>query len=199
MGRPKYSNADFLAAALAIAAEHGLAAVTCAAAAERLRSFFHRFSSRSILLGALWLQTVSTSNGGSKRRWTPATPYDAALAAVLLFTVTSRVISPQYMIWLLGVAAVCLTSRHTVQRPVAVLILLATAISAVAYPTLYAEVRGCSWTGCGLMLARNGLLAAAAVLSFVRLWRSTVAPPPEQPRTPRVSPDARGVTPPVHA
>ena len=33
------------------------------------------------------------------RRWTPATPCDAALTAVLLFTVTSRVISPQYMIW----------------------------------------------------------------------------------------------------
>ncbi len=28
------------------------------------------------------------------RRWTDATPYDAALSAVLLFTVTSRVISP---------------------------------------------------------------------------------------------------------
>ncbi|EPD54863.1 glycosyltransferase family 87 protein [Streptomyces sp. HGB0020] len=133
------------------------------------------------------------------RHWTPATPYDAALAAVLLFTVTSRVISPQYMIWLLGVAAVCLTSRHTVQRPVAVLIVLATAISAVAYPALYSEVKGCTWTGCGLMLARNGLLAAAAVLSFVRLWRSTAASPPAQLRTPRVASDARGVVPPVHA
>ena len=62
MGRPKYSNADFLAAALAIAAAHGPAAVTVAAVAERLRaptgSFYHRFSSRSVLLGALWLQTV---------------------------------------------------------------------------------------------------------------------------------------------
>jgi AcrR family transcriptional regulator len=62
MGHPKFSNADFLAAALAIAAEHGPAAVTVAAVAERLRaptgSFYHRFSSRSVLLGALWLRTV---------------------------------------------------------------------------------------------------------------------------------------------
>ncbi|MEV6943351.1 glycosyltransferase family 87 protein [Streptomyces sp. NPDC051172] len=107
------------------------------------------------------------------RRWTPATPYDAALSAVLLFTVTSRVISPQYMIWLLGLAAVCLTSRHTVQRPVAALVLAATALSAVAYPALYGQVIACTWTGCALMFARNGLLAAAAVLSLVRLWRST--------------------------
>ncbi|MFF1626071.1 glycosyltransferase 87 family protein [Streptomyces sp. NPDC058246] len=111
------------------------------------------------------------------RHWTAATPYDAALAAVLLFTVTSRVISPQYMVWLLGLAAVCLTSRHTTQRPVAALIVAATAVSAVAYPGQYGEVIHSTWTGCLLMLARNGLLATAAVLSFARLWRSGLPAP----------------------
>ncbi|MEV6736903.1 glycosyltransferase family 87 protein [Streptomyces sp. NPDC051104] len=111
------------------------------------------------------------------RRWTPATPYDAALTAVLLFTVTSRVISPQYMIWLVGLAAVCLTTRHTTQRPAAWLILAATAISAVVYPAFYGEVISSTWRGCLLMLARNGLLTTAAVMSFVRLWRSGRAVP----------------------
>lgn len=62
MGRPRFSDADFLAAALAIAAERGPAAVTIASITERLRaptgSFYHRFASRSVLLGALWLRTV---------------------------------------------------------------------------------------------------------------------------------------------
>ncbi|MFM9447626.1 glycosyltransferase 87 family protein [Streptomyces acidiscabies] len=107
------------------------------------------------------------------RRHTPATPFDAALCAVLLFTVTSRVISPQYMIWLVGLSAVCLTSRHTVQRPVTALVLAATAVSAVVYPGLYGQVTACTWLGCALMLLRNGLLLTAAVLSFVRLWRTT--------------------------
>jgi Glycosyltransferase family 87 len=111
-------------------------------------------------------------------RWTAATPYDAALTAVLLFTVTSRVISPQYMVWLLGLAAVCLTSRHTAQRPVTALIALAAAVSTVVYPVMYHEVVICSWTGTALMLLRNALLAAAAVLSFARLWRSTRPAPP---------------------
>jgi hypothetical protein len=106
------------------------------------------------------------------RHWTAATPYDAALTAVLMFTVTSRVISPQYMVWLLGLAAVCLTSRHTTQRPVAALVVAATAVSSVAYPALYGEVVDSTWTGCLLMLVRNGLLASAAVLSFTRLWHS---------------------------
>ncbi|MFF7351922.1 MULTISPECIES: glycosyltransferase 87 family protein [Streptomyces] len=109
------------------------------------------------------------------RHWNEATPYDAALSAVLLFTVTSRVISPQYMIWLLGLAAVCLTSRHTSQRPVAALVLTATALSTVVFPMYYREVIGGTWTGCLLMLTRNGVLAAAAVLSFVRLWRAAGA------------------------
>ncbi|MFI0190290.1 glycosyltransferase family 87 protein [Streptomyces sp. NPDC017082] len=110
------------------------------------------------------------------RRWSEATPYDAALSAVLLFTVTSRVISPQYMIWLIGLAAVCLTSRHTSQRPVAALVLAASALSTVAFPVYYREVVDGTWAGCLLMLARNGLLAAAAVLSFARLWRAARPP-----------------------
>ncbi|MFJ8993290.1 glycosyltransferase 87 family protein [Streptomyces sp. NPDC102279] len=118
------------------------------------------------------------------RHWTAATPYDAALAAVLLFTVTSRVISPQYMVWLLGLAAVCLTSRHTTQRPVAALIVAATAVSTVVYPAMYGEVIHSTWTGCLLMLLRNGLLAAAAGLSLVRLWRSGL-PPTTAGRIPR--------------
>lgn len=110
------------------------------------------------------------------RRWTPATPLDAALAAVLLFTVTSRVISPQYLIWLLGLAAVCLTSRATVMRPVALLLLPAAALSALAYPVLYEDVVAGTWQGLAVMTARNALLLAAAVVAARRLWTATVTP-----------------------
>ncbi|MFI9806132.1 glycosyltransferase 87 family protein [Streptomyces sp. NPDC052301] len=124
------------------------------------------------------------------RRWTEATPYDAALSAVLLFTVTSRVISPQYMIWLVGLAAVCLTSRHTSQRPVAVLILTAAALSTVVFPMFYREVVAGSWAGCLLLLARNGALTAAAVLSFVRLWRDARPPFGKSGQTTEPRPDS---------
>ncbi|GGU24876.1 membrane protein [Streptomyces violascens] len=108
------------------------------------------------------------------RRWTVAVPLDAALCAVLLFTVTSRVISPQYLIWLLGLAAACLTSRQTAQRPVARLLLPTAALSALAFPCLYDEVMAGSALGTGIMAARNTLLLAAALLSCRRLWTSTV-------------------------
>ncbi|MBX9700559.1 MAG: TetR/AcrR family transcriptional regulator [Acetobacteraceae bacterium] len=68
MGRPRFDHADFLAAALAIAAEHGPSAVTIAALSDRLGaptgSFYHRFASRSALLGALWLRTVRAFGEG---------------------------------------------------------------------------------------------------------------------------------------
>jgi AcrR family transcriptional regulator len=62
MGRAKFNDADFTGAALAIAAERGPLAVTVGSITERLGaptgSFYHRFASRDVLLGELWLQTV---------------------------------------------------------------------------------------------------------------------------------------------
>ena len=62
MGRAKFREMDFLAAARAIASAEGPAAVTIASISARLKaptgSFYHRFASRDALLGELWLQTV---------------------------------------------------------------------------------------------------------------------------------------------
>ncbi|MEU9980015.1 glycosyltransferase 87 family protein [Streptomyces sp. NPDC050856] len=111
------------------------------------------------------------------RRWNEATPLDAALTAVLLFTVTSRVISPQYMVWLLGLAAVCLTCRETSQRTAGLLLLPAAALSSLAYPVLYEDVIAVSPLGWGVVAARNALLLAAALVSCRRLWLATVPQP----------------------
>ena len=62
MAHAKFSQEDFVAAALAIAAAHGPSAVTVASVSARLGSptgsFYHRFASRNLLLGALWLRIV---------------------------------------------------------------------------------------------------------------------------------------------
>lgn len=114
------------------------------------------------------------------RRWSTATPLDAALCAILVFTITSRVLSPQYLIWLVGLAAVCLTCRHTTQRPVAWLIVASTALSTAIYPLAYgSEILPGTVFGTFLLCVRNGLLAWAAVLSCVRLWRASVTAVPE--------------------
>jgi AcrR family transcriptional regulator len=62
MGQAKFSQMDFLTAAQAIAAAEGPAAVTIASISARLGaptgSFYHRFASRNVVLGELWLGTV---------------------------------------------------------------------------------------------------------------------------------------------
>ncbi|HJQ55761.1 MAG TPA: TetR/AcrR family transcriptional regulator [Vineibacter sp.] len=62
MGHPKFSEEDFLGAAQAIIAERGVSGVTVASVSERLGSptgsFYHRFASRDVLLGSVWLRAV---------------------------------------------------------------------------------------------------------------------------------------------
>jgi AcrR family transcriptional regulator len=62
MGHAKFSAEDFFGAAVAIASTHGPAAVTIASITARLKaptgSFYHRFASRDVLLGELWLRAV---------------------------------------------------------------------------------------------------------------------------------------------
>src|SRR5215470_1381634 len=83
MGHAKFSQEDFLAAALAVITEQGLPAVTVASISERLKSptgsFYHRFASRDVLLGELWLRAVLDFQAGMAR------PYEAGdgLAAAL--------------------------------------------------------------------------------------------------------------------
>ncbi|MEU7482480.1 glycosyltransferase family 87 protein [Streptomyces sp. NPDC042319] len=99
---------------------------------------------------------------------------DAALTATLLFVVTSRVISPQYLIWLVGLAAVCLLRPGTTQRPVARLLLAACLCTTLDFPLLYRELRDdAGWLAIANLSVRNLLLVAAAGLSAVRLWRAT--------------------------
>jgi len=62
MGQAKFSQTDFLAAAQAIAAAEGPAAATIASITARqgapTGSFYHRFASRNVVLGELWLRAV---------------------------------------------------------------------------------------------------------------------------------------------
>lgn len=125
------------------------------------------------------------------RTFGPSTAADAAFTAVLLFTTTSRVISPQYMLWLVGLAAVCLVLRASRMMWPALLVVAATGVTQLEFPIGFVHVVTSDAQGLTLMFLRNGLLVAASVLAAVRLWRDTVrapeaaAPSPVQDEEPR--------------
>lgn len=119
----------------------------------------------ALALLALWWFRAAT---------TDRSYYDAALTTVLFLVLTSRVLSPQYMIWLIGIAAVVLVVPGSSQRPAAWLLLAATLLTGIMYPWVEEDY---SWSGrlpgTLVLVARNVLLLAAAIVSFVRLSRST--------------------------
>lgn len=102
---------------------------------------------------------------------------DAAFAAVLLFTTTSRVISPQYMIWLVGLAAVCLVFRASRMTRAAKLVLVATGVTMLEFPIWFTHVVHSDLWGIVLLGVRNGLLVAATLTACRELWRQTVTEP----------------------
>jgi hypothetical protein len=122
------------------------------------------------------------------RTHTPATMCDAAFTAILLFTTTSRVISPQYMIWLVGLAAVCMTLRASVQAFPAVLVLVATAVTGAEFPVLFHNVVTSSSMGVAVLMLRNGLLVAASLIACRNLWRASVSRAPHMPDAPQAAP-----------
>ncbi|MFE3603559.1 glycosyltransferase 87 family protein [Streptomyces sp. NPDC059142] len=123
------------------------------------------------------------------RTYPAHTLYDAAFTAVLLFTTTSRVISPQYLLWLVGLGAVCATLRASRTVPSALLVVAATGVTLLEFPLGFAQVVSGDPLGVLLLFVRNGLLAAATLLACGRLWRETVSGP-RRAAAADLSPDA---------
>lgn len=122
----------------------------------------------AVAFGWLLLWRLRARGGG------PGTLADAAFTAVLLFTTTSRVISPQYLIWLVGLAAVCLVFPDSPMTRPAKLVLAAAGVTLLEFPLLFSHVVASDWLGVLLLLVRNGLLVVASVGACRRLWRATV-------------------------
>jgi Glycosyltransferase family 87 len=109
--------------------------------------------------------------------WRPEVLGDAALTATLLMVTTSRVISVQYMIWLIGMAGCALAFPRSSQRQVGLGLLAVAGLTQAEYPYLFHDFRAYgAAAGTAVVAARDTLLLALAVLAFVRLWRSTRRP-----------------------
>src|SRR5664280_2041457 len=103
---------------------------------------------------------------------------DRALALVLGLMVTSRVLSPQYLLWALGLAATAVAMGSRRQRTTAVLLLVAAAVE-----HRVDQVGGGVLSGrplpTGVLVARNLLLIAATVSAVcgARVHAAKVARP----------------------
>lgn len=98
-------------------------------------------------------------------RLSQANPADVALLAILISIVTSRVLSPQYMVWVFGLLAVCAFSPQKNFRKLSTLIFISAGIGQVIYPWLYINFQ------------QGGVMAVTAhtIRILTLLWATAIA------------------------
>jgi hypothetical protein len=138
-----------------------------------------------------WAARARAIRGGREDLGDAVVSRDFVFTIVLLLVLVSRVLSPQYMIWLFGLAAVCLTeSRSRVSRPAWIVIgaaILTTATygpeGAWGPPPVYGSAFNIS--------LRNLLLLVAAADALLAMYRLLRRPREEERGTKKAEPEAR--------
>jgi hypothetical protein len=127
-----------------------------------------------LVLALLLLWWRAWASGGALR---PETVGWLVLAAVTGFVVTSKVLSPQYLLWLLPAAAALLATAGPKRRTLSVwvgVLLVATGLTQLVFPVFYGQlVRPGQWSGPVVLLlaARNLLLVWLALSAWTAAWR----------------------------
>ncbi len=125
-----------------------------------------------------------------RRRHLRGSPSDVTLAAlglVLAFVCTSKVLSPQFLIWTFPFVALVATAPGASRRVAGVAILGAVLLTQIGFPSRYWDLVALRSTPIFLLAARNLILLATWVMVIVLIWRrprrapSSAAPwfPPE--------------------
>lgn len=129
------------------------------------------------LLGFCWLLWWRRRARLSPHRWTEGVYYDTALVAVMISVITSRVLSPQYLVWICGLLALCLALKPlrkggTVLAGPCWLLLGTISITQLEFPLLFSHLVHGSLKAAYFVTGRNLLLVAATVWAATLLWRA---------------------------
>ena len=106
-----------------------------------------------------------------------AAPADIGLVVVLFSMVTSRVLSPQYLVWVAAIGAVCLLDPGTRMRPIIVLLMPVAALGQILYPMHYDWLLSDQLNGLAIQSVRLLLLLIATGWGGWRLLRRTAIDP----------------------
>jgi len=107
-----------------------------------------------------------------------APPGDIALALILIAVATSRVFSPQYDIWIIGLGAACIADPRTRLRKVVVALIVMSAVTSIIFPWAYGSLMETAPYAVALQVIRIALLVGCtfvAVKSVVLTRREVSA------------------------
>ena len=97
-----------------------------------------------------------------------ANPADIAFLAVLISIVTSRVLSPQYMIWVFGLLAVCAFNPQKNFKLITILLFISTGLGQIIYPWWYADLQ----LGAVLTVAAHTIRILTLLLATGIVWKN---------------------------
>jgi len=117
-----------------------------------------------------------------RKTWRPAVMADATFVGTLVMITLSRVISPQYLIWLLAVAGFCLLYKDTTQRRSSLLVLICLPLTQWEFPIAFQQLLHAHLVPVLVVCLRDLLLVLATYFGFRDLWVSTVDGPFVPPR-----------------
>lgn len=95
-------------------------------------------------------------------------PADIALLALLVAIVTSRVLSPQYLVWIFGVLAVCAFNPQPNFRRIFILICISSGLGQLIYPGWYVSFQ----LGGTFAVAAHTIRVITLVWATVLVWRN---------------------------
>ena len=99
----------------------------------------------------------------------------AALACVLAFTVCNKVLSPQFLCWTFPLVALVVVGKGAYQRVAGILTLVAIALTQVEFPDLYWRMVDLEPGPVAVVVVRNAVLVAAAVVAAIAVWKLPAA------------------------
>jgi hypothetical protein len=100
---------------------------------------------------------------------------DVGLAVMLVSVATSRVYSPQFNVWLIGIGAAAMLDPATRQRVTVAVVIAISLVTQVVYPWSATQLVTGEVTGIGAQAVRVVLLVTAVVLGLRAIRRRPVA------------------------
>ena len=128
-----------------------------------------------LALGLLAVAYVCIWRARAVVRHDPAWVAPAALAVLVAFMCGNKVLSPQHLLWVLPLVALCLVAKPVSHRVVGVVMLVAIALTQVEFPAMYHELQALHTLPLLVVAVRNVLMLAAFVVLVASLWKVAAA------------------------
>jgi hypothetical protein len=138
----------------------------------------HAVAKSMVFLTAAALAALIATVWKYRARRRPGWTVEIPLVALLILLVTSRVLSPQYMVWTVVLMAACLCYPDHRQKYASRYLLVAVVLTTLDYPIGFIDLYSNDPSAIEIVSLRNAVLIAVLVTAWYGLFSNDRAPTP---------------------